>query len=904
MSYTKKLTLNSYPTDGAIRAGDFRLLPENPSLPIVVSQLNKNFSQYTWVTSYKDGSPVVQEIEIVNNTINLLEFTEFSLGFRVIDPSNINNPNDTTSLSYKWRKDEALIYELNALNGGVGVNSFLVNANEALAEVGGRYTCEVTNQYGTVETDYLRVNIINPLKHPKIFKNLILNGDGEGGLNGWEGDSEIKTNAFLDNIMITQNFGSFRTAGLQTFHIIGWEEGIGEFSKVSTPDFHFCKSSHYNLFFPKFWKAWSLDPDFKNIDIRVQSPALDDGDFWVLAGIPPQIVLNEDYEKSPHAGFFPGPLWMDRYNKNQNVTGLADELKDYTSVYFTRNSLKFEKFGGKQNANLSQTVDLTDAADFIDGSVYGVQYTTSQFFAYVGAGITRYLITVQTTEGEKVFNYNIADTEDLFNHIYGNTPSAAPTSNRDVYLYESDLFALGNRIKLQPNSDIKITPVVDDITTIYLDFINDKGEVLKTEVIDGPNETDVWAIKEKVYFPLTLYGIFEFLRPSGNNTITVFGQKYTDTNALAPFFTAAGEATSVGYAGSAAVPNPYLPENIIKNLTLLASVGPGDITFFSDAWQEGFNAAVGVSNPYANANAYIRDGISAPGNSKAAKKIGWNRGYSDNPSHQITVGGSGPLAGELNNPISDLVRDVNAKFLLRKFPFKKWGGAYPGGFYGVATALEGKTSHRAVQDFGAAAMFGVGRNTIVPFQTRSVKVRVEFKHTSETIKDNNPEGKGWKLQEIYADDNGQSTGRSKRLLEYGTPRCAITKVKFLLAPNDLGASDEYATFSIPPSNSTVLGLQKNKYTDPTAFNTADRLAFNYELTLPANLPDPPTPADQFTNAKTEQEYIDSLELNKYQNPNTEANAEPDNMGSSDDIGALEDQHDANGDFNEITGLEF
>lgn len=909
MNHTKKITLDSYPVDRAIRAGDFRLLPENPSLPIVVSQPNKNFSQFTWIQSYNNNTPVVQEIEIQNNTVNMLEFTEFSLGFKAIDPSNVNNANDTTNLSYKWRKDGALIYELNALNGGVGVSSFLVNANEAIADLSGRYSCEVTNQYGTIETDYLKVNIINTLKHPKIFKNLILNGDGEGGLNGWEGDSEIKTSAFLDNIMVTQNFGSFRLAGLQTFYYKGYDVGISKESSTSQPDFYFSKGNHGSLFFPKFWKAWSNDPNFRDIGVKEKTAALNDWEWWSLAGILPQIVLNEDFEKSNNAGFFPGPLWMDTYNKNQNVTGLVDEFKDYTSAYFTRDLIKFEKFGGKQSANLTQIVDLTAAADFIDGTVYGVQYTTSQFFAYVGAGITRYLITVQTTEGEKTFNYNIADTEDLFNHIFGNVLTDAyisPSPNRDVYTYESDLFVLGNRIKLLPDSEIKVVPVVDDVTTIYLDFVNDKGEILKTEVIDGPNETDVWAIKEKVYFPLTLYGIFEFIRPSGNNPITVFGQKYTDTNALAPFFVNAGTSSALTTTNPASIANPYIPEQLANNPTLLAAIGPGDRQYFQEGWEQGFNAAGGAINPYASSPPYSPIGNAAVVVG-SARKEGWSRGYSDNPLHQVnsSTGAIGPLAQELSGPSSDLVRDINAKFLLRKFPFKQLGSAYPGGFInGRSPSLENKSSYRAIQDFGAAAMFGVGKNTIVPYNTRSVQVRVEFKHKSEIMRDTNPEGKGWKLQEIYADDNGQSTGRSKRLLEYGTPRCAITKVKFLLAPNNIGASEDYATFSIPPANSTVLGLQKQKYTDPTAFNTADKITFNYELTLPVNLPEPPAPSDQFTRAKTEQEYLDSLKQNNYQTAETIAGSEEVGMETSNLPQSAEDEDGHNhGEGDEKMSLE-
>ena len=832
MSHTKKLILNTYSTDDAIRAGNFRLLPENPSLPLIVSQPIKNFTQFTWIRSYKNDMPVLQEIAINNNTVNMLEGTEFGLSFKTIDPSNINDVNDTTSLSYQWKKDGALLYQLNALNGGVGVNSFLVSARDGRAELSGKYTCEITNQYGTVETEQVIVNIIDPLKHPKLFKNLILNGDGEGGLNGWQG-TDIKVNPFINNVMVTQNFGSTRLAGLVSYEVVSWMDGISNDTKTTSPEFYFSMGSHDGLFFPKFWKAWTEDAtNFRNINIKQKSPALSEGEWWLLAGITPQIVLNEDYQKSNHAVFFPGPQWIDNYNKNNFVTGLTDELRDYTPTYFTRNKLKFEKFGGKQSTTMIQNINLNEAADFVDGNVYGVQYATSQFFAYVGAGITGYKITVQTTDGEKTFNYNIADTEDIFNHVFGNV-SLDSNANKDVYNYESDLVELGKRYNLLLNSEIKITPIVDDVTTITLDFINDSGEILKTETIDGPDVTDVWAIKEKVYFPLTLYGIFEFLKPSGNNPITVFGQKYTDTTALAPFFVATGMTST------------FTP--IDFGVTFGSSLTPN--------------------------------------------------------TQPVTIAGTkGPLAEGINGTLSDYVRDINARFLLRKFPFKEKGGAYPREPYGVEKALQDKTSYRAVSDYGAAAMFGVGKTTIVPYKTRSVRVGVEFKHKSEVIRDVNPEGKGWTSQEIYLDDNGQSTGRSKRMIEYGTPRCAITKMKFILVPNDLGASYRYATFTIPPAESTVLGLQKKKYTNPNAFNTADSNVFNYELTLPEKLPNAPQPTDPFTKAKTEQEYLNSLGINKItQSPQPLL---PDTMGSTDDIQAQEDADYNKGDYNQITGHEF
>lgn len=811
MSHPKTIQLKSYLEDTAIRAGTFSLLPENPSLPLIISQPIKNFAQFSWIESFIFGAPVFQQIELTNNTVNMLEGTEFSLGIKALDPSNVNDVNSTEFLSYKWKKDDALLYDINRLNGGVGTSEFYIEASSSGAELTGRYMCEVENPYGTTDTETITINVIDPFKHPKLYKNLVLNGDGDGGLNEWEGDPEIRVSPFVKTL-ITRNFGSYRLGSMLIFDY-NFEEGVKDSTPFSPNDFFFSIGDHSSLFINFFYKAWASDPAFRNITIKLSSFVWTEPEKWLACGSPSQIIPNEDYQKSDFAAFFPGPRLLDTYNKNNNLIGVVNEFTNYTPTYFTRDKLKFEKYGGKQQATMTQTIDLTEAADFIDGAVYGVKYATSQFFAYVGAGITDYKIKVQTIDGEKILNYYIGDSEDVFHRIIGD-PAVSPEGKK--LTYDSDLFKLKAKYRLLPNTDIEIIPMVHDVTTISLDFLNEAGEVLQTETVEGPNATDVWAIKEKVYFPLTLWGIFEFLQPNNNN-ITVFGQKYSDTNALKPFFTVADQ-------------------------------------------QQG-----------------------------------------------------GILGQGEGGPASDFISDINAKFLLRKFPFGVYGGAYPPNYWyaadgasGGSPGLKGKTNDRALNDYGAAAMFGVGKETIVPYKTRSVKITVTFSHTSEIIKDVNPELKGWTSQEIYSNEHGQSTSISKRLSEYGNPRCGVTKMKFLLAPNDLTISDKYVSYTLPPNKSTTLGVMKNMYSDPNAFNTADRTQFTYNIATPEPLPEPPKPSSVFTSAKNEQEYLDSLNRNFTSLPGTTQvkNQSTGSMGTASEIQEQEDADFDKGDYRNITGREF
>lgn len=714
MDHSRIIKLGSYPEDRAIRAGGFSLLPQNPNPPLVISQPSENFLQYSWINSYTSGSPNYESKSIANNSISILQGTSFSLGCKVVDPSNLGNINDTSLISYRWKKDDGYLYEINTSNYGAGTDKFFITSSTL--ESSGEYVCEVINPYGSTDTEPLQINVIDPNNHPKLYKNLILNGDGNGGLDGWEGD-EIQVLPFVNNLT-TQNFGSFKLGGFAVL-----DENYGDY------DFFFSISDHSNLFANFFYEAWRTDPDFRDINKKKKSSAITGSAEIISVKYRSQIIPNEDYKKSRFAGFFPGPLYMDKVNSNGAVVGLANELQNSTPAYFTRNKIKFEKFGGKQRASMTQTIDLTDAADLIDGMVYGIKKITSQFFAYVGAGITNYKIRVQTQEGEREFNYLIGDSEDVYYRTIGGAvrPSLYTQFSAETLM----------KLVILPNTDIEIIPVLNDITTIGIDFIDEFGEIIQTDLIKGPDETDVWAIKEKVYFPLTLWSVFEFLTPDTsttyNNNITVFNQKYSSVKALYPFF--------------------------------------------------------------------VYSGVNIPG-----------------------ILGKG-----VTSPISDSIQDINAKFLLRKFPFNEYGAAAPPLLYKTIESYKGKTDSKALDDYGAAAMFGVGKNMVIPPKTRSVKITVEFNHTSEILKDENPQLKGWTSQEIYSDEYGQSTGLSKRHKEYGNPRCGITLMKFVLFPDDNLSTNKHATYQLPPPEKTTLGAVKQLYGVKNAFDNTLKADFYYSI---------------------------------------------------------------------------
>jgi hypothetical protein len=826
MSDQHTIKLSLYPEDRAIRAGDFSLLPKQASPPFINSQILNNFAQYTWIKEVQGDVPVYQEIQPTFDTIKMLQGTSFTIGIKAIDPSNINDIYSMDNLSFKWLKDGASIVSINRANGGVGIPAALIKEENCIPNVTGQYTCEVSNAYGTVEAAPVSIEVVDPLKHPLLHKNLILNGDGDGGNDGWQAEAGVKSMPFLNNIAITKNFGSFRLGGL--VHL----DYRKTHTTIAIPEFHFSTASHRGSFYNWYWRRFKADPNFRDL-LKVSLPEkviTNPDDSWMMQGMIPQIVLNEDYNKSEYAGFFPGLAWMDIYNRNNNtnVVGLLSEFKNYTPTYFTREKLKFTKHGGKKSVNMTQVIDLSEAADFIDGNVYGVKYLTSQFFAYIGAGITDYKIKIQTRNGPKTLNYYIADTEQYYDFI---TKSQMFITNRHPSFPEAS--GTGNKKEIpEPDTDIEVMPMVYDRTSVTLDYLDSNGKILKTEVIDGPNEQDVWAIKEKTFFPITLYPIFEFIKPA-NNDITVFGQKYTDTRALAGFFDRSIKEDLVA-SFSKQKYKLYTPKNDINWSGLFANG-----VFARTAHPQGF----------------------------------------------------------------DKVYDKAALFFLSNYDFKKYGAAYPGN----VSHYHNHKKWRALNDYGAAAMFGVGRDIRVPSKTRSVKITVTFTHTSEIIYEDNPELKEWDKQEIYIDDWGNSTGNSIRVSEYGAPRCGITKMKFLLVANDIQPQPTYASYSIPPTTATVLGLQKARYSDEKAFNTADAVTYEYKLVMPENMPEPPTSMDPFIMSQDFKSYLDALKIEELQgaliaeeetvsdDPEDDTNDDED---INDDIAQQEDLDFDNGDFDQ------
>jgi len=991
MSNPRTISLNTYSQESVNHTSPFSILPLNTTPPEITLQPLTSLAQQTWVSNLdlNPNNSRSQKITPSSDIVTALQGTEITFQLFAGNYATQANGNLPSKLQYRWRLNGSLIGSLNTSNNNLGTNTVLITSESCTPLLSGEYVCEVINQYGSTETEPFTLNIVDPFDHPKLYKNLIINGSGEGGLDGWQADSDIKVTPFQHDLERSLNFSSFRLSGM----VIN-DSGSNTTTQIR-PEFRFSNTSHAGMFNESYRKRVARDTTFTDIN-RKSSPdgILNYQDQYYSQGQIPQIIPNEDYNTSNDvAGFFPGIAWLDAYNKNtnENIVSLQSELTNTTPTYFTRDKIKFKNAGGKAQTSLSQTIDLSDIADMIDGNAYGITHATSQFFAYIGAGITNYKIRLSTPDGIVEFPYYIGTSEeyaemfasnfrdgvsdskeafvisgsfydeiqqkwlsyseakaslqkdtplpstivleqdlsnrrdrirrilenlnkrrdyyessenindilieaarnlpddqwdwwtaiktnfnalleelkkspvinpttdldrlaaylginvipnlltiDSFTDQYTNfsySPTRALLNNyydhikekkkrftynsdelkrlvtRNLYNFLKDTILeiearilppielnLANKAnelkktrfvwdlertaayvaqearkrKINAYSDIEIVPVLDDQTKVQITYLDTEGSVIKTDTINGPDEQTVWAIKEKVYFPLTLYPLFEFVKPNENNTIKVFDQKYTDTFTLGAFF------------------------NILN-------IGKGN-------------------GPLSKGRGSLQGG-----NKITPSSIGLDQYFPDL--------GQAYFYGY--NGANDQIRDVNAKFLMNKYDFRAYGGAYPPDNRNINPqgGLYSQNSYKAVYDFGAAAMFGVELTAAIPKRTRSVQITVLFDHKSTIIDDNSPQTKGWTSSEIYSDEYGQSTGYSTRLVEYGNPRCGITSMKYLVAANNFEKSPKYPSYYLPPASATVLGLQKEKYLNPSAFNSADAPEFSYNLIFPTELPE-------------------------------------------------------------------
>ena len=547
--YNKKTRLTTKPADEALRVGSFQLLPINPAPPVITSHPVRNFQQLTWESPDPEGRFTLQSIEPVLDTFVIRKNTAVSFAVFAYDPSNVNNPNDLSNLTYVWKRNNQPLFQFNKQNNYKGTSTVEFTREQATETIIGEYVCEISNEYGTTTTIPFVIEVIEIETHPSLYVNVLSNGDGDGGTDGW--DDEM-------GLISTQTCG-------KTYDVAG-DSTLGEFTvatgsaEIKQYPFHFTTVGTTNLFYPMYDKWLSANSNVGDITQPAFPTEIPGWMYWYNTSTQASnVIANEDlshYDPNTYTpqGFFPGAAWIDRYNENDSTTQVPLKhemnIENNMLTYFTRNPIEF---GEAETAKFSQRVELPGLANLIQGKVAGIENLTSQFFAYVGIAISRFIIRATVDGQQNEYSWYVRDLA-----TFRGSLEQEPSSETKKVIPDE-------------GTAIEIVPIADDRTEIDIKFIDRSERILKKQVIKGPTIQDLWAVKEKVNFPLTLFPIFQFFE-NNSNPIQVFGRTYTTTNALTPFFFPVN-----GQGAMSEIGRPQLPLTTIdRNAAwVLARLGQG-----------------------------------------------------------------------------------------------------------------------------------------------------------------------------------------------------------------------------------------------------------------------------------------------------------------------------------------
>ncbi len=795
--------------DKANRSTDYQLLPVNPTPPAILQQPFAGFTQTSWKNNqeeYKVATPV-------DGVIKMVEGTEFSIVVIAADPSNLQNINDDSNLRYVWKRDGTPIYEVNSLNNDKGIRGINISKQASKKELSGTYTVEITNNFGTTTSTDLEIQIFKYVEHPMLYTNLVVNGSGDEGLDGWQTDTSIKTSDyFTTGLLETRNLGSFNVDLTKPLEVT-YPQQVFRFSKTTN------------------WS--SLPTVFNRI---VNNDNINAPDFKWARSIPAALVLNERKTETSLATFFPDPSWIDTYNRNNtgNLTIPLQREIENSNAYFTRDNIRFSKFGDKSVSRAVQTIDLTDAADLIDGNVYGIDSVVGQFFAYVGIGLSRYKFNIPYESGNTQTNWFIIDTT-VYEDIGEDFATRGPTS---IFYPEGGV---------DESKPIELIPIADDITTINIRYLDGNDDLISEKNIDGPTAEDIFAVKEKFYIPKFLetpmtkgipyraaesYDLYDidaiynamsafqtadsWTLASGDGRVDARTDKWYDEinndiwiavlgilsqnpdNADSDYDTTKVRDTDFydyyyrRVAEEVAFDNKDQDED--SRASSDANLDAGNIYYFQYMIFANFRTAAEFNtwrfDMLANNDGYQRDddGVSQRDAYKIQQRF-------------IIFEKFLQLAEQNKTRITDNLRYRNPINIYNQTYTKvdRIGYLMDRNLKWINDNLE-SSQYPLKSDPGAAAFFAINDNNTIPKGTRKVQLSFEFKHTSEIQDDQSPEINNWDKQELYIDLFGQ-VGQDKNIgLKYGEPRCGITSMKYVLFANKLTVNTNYNSYNIPPKN--------------------------------------------------------------------------------------------------------
>lgn len=758
---------------------EFSLYPSITQPPFISIDLVEGFRQYSYADKMVENEGIFfKTIPQTTNKISMLEGTNFLLNPKILDPTNEIDPTDTRDLFFNWTRNGGPLYEINSLNYLRGTGSVMyVNATRNLS---GIYQLQVSNQYGTATTEELEIDIIDVNNHPFLHKNLLQNTCGTKGTENWIADPDITTRAFT-------KFGFSRYHYSLDIFPISIPPGSGDSKK---------RAQGYKPLEFRFQLADNPTRMAINFD-QVKNANLSTSDDnwirWMSTEFHSNIVSSE-YPAGPCAGFFPSPEYLDIANKNDTQYRLGDIIVN-NKTYITREKLKFSIYGGKPNSIAYQDVPISDISNIVDGQAYGIDKLYVHFFAYIGAGITRFKTKYVTNNGEYFEDNQIPVTNEIFTSGsalgYELKAPVIPFAQADPFVPYTEQQM--RELILNWSENINGTPIVS--------FRNEPVQIANDPDIDFDGIQLSWYLG-KILASGYWLGV---VRGSGN-TYEQINNKYR------LWFTRLDNENAVQTPDNKRVKLLKIPtwlephespelnnENSkIKRATSikLSPVAPFEIEpvvddttdIRIDFLDENSNTLKSetLKGPTAKDVWAIKEKFFVP--FYIANTYWWITNLTTQPikifnktyTTMSAVRANDGRSGQIDLHAGYVKRYHYPAFLNRRLADALWNRVF-------------------MYDRGAAAMFGVSGDFPVPVNTRTIRVNVIFNHTSTVIYDNNPETKGWKQQEIYLDylTNKES---DKRYYEYGMPRCGITAMHMSLHPNRVDVDYKYATYKIPPGN--------------------------------------------------------------------------------------------------------
>lgn len=154
------------------------------------------------------STPTIKSIELTDGlgrdlfvnadrVVRVLLNSSFTLKFEAQQPNTLNVQNGiptqlsgSQAISYVWKLNEQPIVSQNLGEGSsVVVNSNILTFVGIQPSYNGVFTCEASNDIGTVVSEPISIEVYDPAQDPLIYRNLVENPYGQDGTTGWNSNN-------------------------------------------------------------------------------------------------------------------------------------------------------------------------------------------------------------------------------------------------------------------------------------------------------------------------------------------------------------------------------------------------------------------------------------------------------------------------------------------------------------------------------------------------------------------------------------------------------------------------------------------------------------------------------------------------------------------------------------------